>query len=1566
MQQSSAVAKATKTYLLLTAMLILSVSSFAHRVELYSNTGCASGNTLTVTAAVLYAPNTTYYNWQYKDNTGNWKYFTASSTVNGTAFTVSGYENGPAANYASTLSIANATTALENVQVRVLMAEGVRPRLAGSNVSIWGGDDEGLNEVKMFRLHVYSSPTDCGGTTPGCLGNVLVSGSNYYGGFENMAYNSASSVFTNNNFGSNASTEYTQGGNGSTSPSTSGSGTYQILNNPFGMNTGNGKFAPHTGNFQMVVHATSNTIRKAWYKTVTVVPGAVYNFSAWIARTQGSNSFSVKLTVNNSPVNTTSVSNSIGTWNQMAGSYTVPAGVTSVVIAVTDASAGSADRYFSLDDICFTQTTAMMTLGNRVWYDTDNDGINDASENGIKGITVRLYKDANADNVADGAAVATTTTDANGYYSFAALNAGRYIVGAVVPNGYMSSAVNAVNPDNNTDLDDNGVTLSGNEIRGNGITLSAGLEPAGNTNNTYDFGMLPDCTCTSAAGNLLTNASFENGTTGWNWSSANGSLTTGTGYVACGAKNGFNNWSSGTSKVWQDVTGIAGASYTFKGFAGIHTPGLTCSPKLSMIFLNAANAVIGQTDVAVTRDVDVYNSQLEQYTITATAPPLTAKVRIQSSTTCNTMKLDAFCLTVVNPYFTLGNTVFYDTNNNGIQNTGENGIKGIAVNLYKDADNNNVPDGAAIATDVTDINGEYSFGMLTAGNYIVGAVIPAGYMKSAVSSADPDNNIDLDNNGVTLVGTEVRGNAITLSAGAEPGGNTNDTYDFGMLPDCTCTASASNLLVNGSFENGTTGWNWPSANGNLTTGTGYVACGAANGFNNWTSGTSKVYQDVVTMPGAVLTFKGFAGTHTPGISCSPKLSMIFLNAAGTAIGQTDVTVTRDVDVNNSQLEQYTIVGTAPALTAKVRIQSSITCNTMKMDAFCLTVVNPSLTIGNTVWYDANNNGTLDAGENGISGVTVKLYDAAGVYLNKTAVTDATGNYQLINLTAGSYIVGITTPAGYTKSDVGTTNVAADNQNDGVSVVTTEIRTTAFAITASTNNIDFGLKATGSIGDFVFSDNNGNGQQDAGEAGIAGVTVTLTGTGFTTRTTTTNSLGIYSFTGLVAGTYTVTFTTPAGLTPTVSNAAGVSDAADSDPIAGAAVVTLAAGASDLTIDAGFYSTVRLGNFVYFDKNNNGTQDAGEPGIGEVAVSLFKDANTDNTPDGAAIASTSTNPSGNYSFANLAPGSYIVAINVPNGYTQATTTATSADPNNDNNTDNNGVTLSGSQLRTNFVTLVAGAEPAVAVDGDDTNGNLTVDLGLKATGAIGDFVWNDLNRNGIQDAGEPGIAGATVTLTLPDATTRTTTTNAQGIYTFDNLRSGNYTVSFPTPATYFRTVSNSTAPGATDLNDSDPINGAVAVTLSAGQVNNTIDAGFFRKINISGNIWHDANGNFDNEVNQTSPVPIPVGMILYLVDDNTGIIEQALSPEYDGTYIFEDVRMNTSYRLVLSTTVADPGDQAPMPSLPTGWTNTGENLGAGPNSGSDGISDGMLYIDTQSSDIFNANFGIKLGNGEIIIG
>lgn len=128
---------------------------------------------------------------------------------------------------------------------------------------------------------------------------------------------------------------------------------------------------------------------------------------------------------------------------------------------------------------------------------------------------------------------------------------------------------------------------------------------------------------------------------------------------------------------------------------------------------------------------------------------------------------------------------------------------------------------------------------------------------------------------------------------------------------------------------------------------------------------------------------------------------------------------------------------------------------------------------------------------------------------------------------------------------------------------------------------------------------------------------------------------------------------------------------------------------------------------------------------------------------------------------------------------------------------------------------------------------VDAGVKTqvstNGSIGDYVWNDINKNGIQEAGEPGIAG--VTVRLINATTNTviatTTTDATGKYIFNDVVAGSYQVEFVTPAGYTVTTKLNTDPALSNTDsDVDPGTLRSAVfPLAAGQRIVTIDGGYW---------------------------------------------------------------------------------------------------------------------------------------------
>jgi hypothetical protein len=243
-----------------------------------------------------------------------------------------------------------------------------------------------------------------------------------------------------------------------------------------------------------------------------------------------------------------------------------------------------------------------------------------------------------------------------------------------------------------------------------------------------------------------------------------------------------------------------------------------------------------------------------------------------------------------------------------------------------------------------------------------------------------------------------------------------------------------------------------------------------------------------------------------------------------------------------------------------------------------------LKIGDLVFNDKNNNGKQDAGELGIAGVTVKLLDSANNQVGSSTTTDANGNYLFSNLPSGNYVVEITAPVGY-KSSTGTNGSATgiyepttgatnvNNEDNGTTVSGQIIRSKPIALTTTDNiNVDFGLFRPAKLGDFVFRDSNGNGIQDAGEIGVAGITVKLYNSANNIiATTTTDASGKYLFDNLTAGNYIVEFvksTLPSSLNFSPQGTTTGDKDSDANVTTGrTGIITLIEGQTNNDIDAG---------------------------------------------------------------------------------------------------------------------------------------------------------------------------------------------------------------------------------------------------------------------------------------------------------------------------------------------------------------------------------------------------------------
>ncbi|MFY7912685.1 MAG: SdrD B-like domain-containing protein, partial [Emticicia sp.] len=191
-------------------------------------------------------------------------------------------------------------------------------------------------------------------------------------------------------------------------------------------------------------------------------------------------------------------------------------------------------------------------------------------------------------------------------------------------------------------------------------------------------------------------------------------------------------------------------------------------------------------------------------------------------------------------------------------------------------------------------------------------------------------------------------------------------------------------------------------------------------------------------------------------------------------------------------------------------------------------------IGDYVWNDTNNNGQQDSAETPIQGVKIYLLDGlTGAKLDST-FTDAAGKYLFDSLLNGSYQVKFVAPISTiaAKQNTGADLTDSDANKEGLSQLI-NIDTTKLPSDTLRNNtqIDAGFVSIGSIGDYVFADNNGDGIQNTGDLPIANVKVYLLdgNTGAKLDSVLTTANGAYKFDSLLVGTYRVQIVLPPGYT-----------------------------------------------------------------------------------------------------------------------------------------------------------------------------------------------------------------------------------------------------------------------------------------------------------------------------------------------------------------------------------------------------------------------------------------------------
>jgi SdrD B-like domain len=1031
-------------------------------------------------------------------------------------------------------------------------------------------------------------------------------------------------------------------------------------------------------------------------------------------------------------------------------------------------------------------------LGDFVWQDRNLDGVQDVGEPGLAGVTVELR------SAVDTSLLATTLTDANGAYSFTGLAAGNYLVVVLAPAGYLPTY----------DLDGTGtasqaqVTLGVDEIR-----------------DDVDFGY-------------------------------------------SGGRLGDRVWVDADADGVQDLgeTGLAGATVSLSTGQSTTTD--------SNGYYSFADLPAGTYTVTVA----VPPGWVATYDLDGVGTVGTAVVTLAAGEVTDTVDFGYQEQTA-----SLGDRVWRDDDGDGVQDSGEVGLAGVTVEL-RDATGATV-----IATVVSDSNGFYEFENLAAGTYVVTAIQPASHVPTfdvdgltvpnhavvVVAGSEARNDVDfgyqplgtignlvwldLDENGAYQPGVEPElvGVVVTISGTGGTFSTTTDSlglYTFPNLPPGTYTVAVTPIPgLDPSYD-----WDGTATPDTavVVLGPGEVNLGVDFGYSIGSNLSDAQVGDRVWLD---VDNNGVQDSGEAGIS---GLTVLLKDGFGTVIDFRTTDGNGEFLFSGLPADTYTVVvtgmsGYIPTYDADGIISANTATVTLAngeqrfdVDFGYRLPPPPPASVAGRVWDDADANGVPNGAETGLAGLPVTLWNSSGTAL-LTVPTDALGYYSFTGLVAGTYAVTVA-PASYWGAtfDVdgtGTPNIA------GVAMVAGQ----------SLTGVDFGYQYApppGSLGDRVWHDLNGDGVQDPGEPGLAGVTVELRDAGGALLASVpTDAAGFYGFLTVDAGDYTISI-----LPPTYYDATGDVDGSASPNVT---ALTLGIGEEFENIDFGLIYNpppALIGDRVWEDLNSNGVQEPGENGFPGLAVVLRDSL-------GAVVATATTGPAGEYAFGDLAAGTYSVTVTPPTYYIPTY--------------DLDGIAT------TNVVTLT------VAIG----ETNELVDFGLiyaPPLGSLGDRVWIDANSNSLQDVGELGMTNIPVTLKDSGGVVlATTTTDAAGEYRFTGLSARTYIVEVSVPTNAVPTFD---ADGAGTAH-------VATVALAIGEDRTDVDFGYFIPAapllgKIGNRVWIDANENGAQDVGE-----VGLTNAVVTLHNGLGTLVGTVTVGATGTYEFTGLEADT-----YTVTVSPPAD------------------------------------------------------------
>jgi protocatechuate 3,4-dioxygenase beta subunit len=502
--------------------------------------------------------------------------------------------------------------------------------------------------------------------------------------------------------------------------------------------------------------------------------------------------------------------------------------------------------------------------------------------------------------------------------------------------------------------------------------------------------------------------------------------------------------------------------------------------------------------------------------------------------------------------------VFADANDDGLLSPGEGGFEGVQVSLLNES-------GEAVQSAVTGADGDFVFADLHPGRYTLYYLLPEDSVY-AVKTAG---------------GSEITGENLAAASGV-----------FDLTIGETKQAPLCGAVALGRISG--TSFHDANANGIMEEGEGALS-GVKFTLVNRVTGQEA--GNAATGPdGSFLLDHLRPGAYTLNVMLPS--GMVFTRTGSNVLMNPSLEAQEnlDIDIGMGQRLDSRLVGAAlPA--------------SLKGD----------------VWLDANNNGLKEPEEALLSGLEVQVFDTMAGSVFTTMTTDENGVYQAPVVLPGTYNLTVLLPENSIAADTG----AGENMFADSAPGTIVLSGLTLAQGEEIAGIRAGVRKYTSISGTAWTDEQGT------ISPIAGTLVSLyEGNDLQkpVKTMMTGEDGAYRFDQLMPGDYIIGAALPQGYLfvkpddERLVSGEAVSIVTDTKAGLGDAFA-LAMGQDQVGCDIGYVKAGKLGDFAWLDENGNGLQDTGEPGIPGLNVALIQ--------EGLKVASTVTDAYGYYLFDNVYP-------------------------------------------------------------------------------------------------------------------------------------------------------------------------------------------------------------------------------------------------------------------------------------------------------------------------------------------